>query len=288
MVKIAKSKTKAAKPTAGAALNQGQDMKTLICNWTRAILDSGKMSMMTSVRQTRSIDVVMAIKAGGFDCMFVDLEHGGLSMTEAGQLCIAGLSIGVTPFVRIPGHEPYLAGQILDLGAMGIIVPHVDTAADARLMVDASMYPPVGHRGFSSTVPQLRFLNWPAAEVRTHINSQTTVMAQIETMKAVKNIEAIAAVPGIDMVVVGSNDLLLDMGIPGQHSHDRLLKALKKVAKGARNQGKHVGIGGVPGPFSLMKEIYDMGFRLMSVGADTNLLAAAFKASGAEIRRLEP
>lgn len=288
MVKKAKKKAGAKDHPEVPTPGHGQDMKTLICNWTRAILDSGKMSMMTSVRQTRSIDVVMAIKAGGFDAMFVDLEHGGLSMTEAGQLCVAGLTTGVTPFVRIPGHEPYLAGQVLDLGAMGIIVPHVDTAADARLMVDACMYPRVGHRGFSSTVPQLRHLNWPAAEVRAHINSQTSVMAQIETMKAVKNIEAIAAVKGMDTILVGSNDLLLDMGIPGQHGHDRLLKTLEKIAKGARNQGKHCGIGGVPGPFSLIKDIYDMGFRLMSVGADTNLLAAALKTTGAEIRRLEP
>jgi 2-keto-3-deoxy-L-rhamnonate aldolase RhmA len=286
MAKKAKAKpltmsVPSAKPLAG------EDMTTLICNWTRAILDSGRMSIMTSVRQTRAVDVVMAIKAGGFDAMFVDLEHGGLNMTEAGQLCVAGLTTGVTPFVRIPGHEPYLAGQVLDLGAMGVVVPHVDTAADARLMVDACLYPPVGHRGFSSTVPQLRYLNWPAAEVRAHINSQTTIMAQIETRKAVKNIEAIAAVDGIDIVLVGANDLLLDMGIPGQHGHDKLLKALEKIAKGCRNQGKHCGIGGVPGPFSLIQEIYGMGFRLMSVGADTNLLANAFKTAGAEMRRLE-
>jgi 2-keto-3-deoxy-L-rhamnonate aldolase RhmA len=231
---------------------------------------------MVAVRMTRSNDVVMAIDAAGYDCFFADLEHGGLTLVEASQLCVTALGIGVTPFVRIATQEAYLASQVLNLGAMGIVAPHVDTPEQAKVMVDACMFAPMGSRGFSSNIPQLQYRKWPAAEVQAHINSQTTVMAQLETQKAVDNVEAIAAIPGLDIVEVGSNDLLQDLGIPGQHGHDKFLRALEKVATGARNQGKHCAVGGVPGT-NLVKTFYDMGFRMILVGVDANLLAGALK-----------
>lgn len=261
------------------------DMKTVIHNHFRAQLDAGRMAMMTSVRQTPGNEIVFAIKAAGFHAIFIDLEHGMLSLTQAGQLCVMGLACGVTPIVRIPGHIPHIAGQILDLGAMGIIIPHVDTAEQAKRMVDACMYPPVGHRGFSSTIPQLQSLSFPAKEVRAHINSQTTVMPQIETREGVENTEAIASVEGVDMIEVGGNDLLLDMGIPGDYENPKLMTALKKVAEGAKKAGKHFGVGGVPE--NVVKEVYAMGGKLMSVGGDINLLAGAMKAAAEKTRRLE-
>lgn len=260
------------------------DMKTVIHNHFRAELDAGRMAMMTSVRQTPGNQVVFAIKAAGFHAIFIDLEHGMLSLPEAGQLCMMGLACNVTPIVRIPGHETHLIGQILDLGAMGIIIPHVNTAEEAKHMVDACMYPPVGHRGFSSTIPQLQSLSFPAKEVRAHINSQTTVMPQIETAEGVENVEAIAGVDGVDMVEVGGNDLLLDLGIPGDYDNPKLMTVLKKVADGAKKAGKHFGVGGVPD--HVVKEVYAMGGRIMSVGGDINFLASAMKTAAERTRAL--
>ena len=127
-----------------------EDMNTLIFNPTKARLDAGRMAMMATIRQTRSVDVVLAIKAAGYDGLYVDLEHGGLTMPDAGQIFAAALIAGITPLVRVPGHEAFLSAQALDMGAMGIIAPHVNTAKEAAAIVANCKYPPEGTRSLAS------------------------------------------------------------------------------------------------------------------------------------------
>lgn len=263
------------------------DMESLILNRTMAILESGGMSLMVTVRQTPSVDVVLAAQSAGYDSLYVDLEHGGLTMPQAGQICAAALIAGITPLVRVPGHEPYLSAQALDLGAMGIIAPHVQTAADAQAIADACMYPPLGSRSSSATIPQVRFRSdWPMNAVRERINSQTMVVPQIESAEAVENVEAIAGVGGVKVLLVGTNDLLADMGIPGQFSSDKTLKAFEAIIAGARKHGKHVAIGGIAGPNELLKTICDMGARMISAGTDTSFLATQMRNKANELRKL--
>jgi len=261
------------------------EMENLVRNPAKAILDGGGLSLMMSVRASKSVDTVFALQAAGFDSFFVDLEHGGLTMFEAGQLATMAIAAGMTAFVRLPGHNPVAAAQALDSGAWGVIVPHLETPEQARMMADACLYPPAGHRSASSTALQLRFRNWPAGPVRARINDQTMLICQIETELGVENAEAIAAVDGVAMLLLGGNDLTADMGIPGDYENDRLVAAVGRMIEGARKQGKHAGIAGVGSP-ALMQRFYEMGARLFSLGTDTGAFVASARAQAATARKM--
>jgi 4-hydroxy-2-oxoheptanedioate aldolase len=261
-----------------------EDLKEVVVNHLKNNLKAGKTSLMISIRSSKTIDVVLALEAAGYDCFFVDLEHGTLTLPEAGQLCTAGLLAGVTPLVRLPGHDPFTAAAALDLGSMGVIAPHLNTPAEAKRMVDACMYPPMGHRSASTTIPQLRYRSWPVDEVRAHINTQTMVIPQIETEEAVANASDIAAVNGIDMLLMGMNDLTADMGIAGQFGSDKALKGIETCIAGAKKHGKFLGVAGISGPMSLLKTVQQMGARLISTGTDTGEMLSAFRQKVKDIR----
>lgn len=261
------------------------DMNTVLRNNTKAILDSGGLSLMMSVRASKSVDTVLALQAAGYDAFFVDLEHGGLTMGEASQLTTMGIAAGMTGFVRLPGHNAMAAAQALDGGAWGVIAPHMETPKDAAMMADACLYPPAGHRSASSTVPHFRFRNWPTAESRARINDQTMLICQIETETGVENAEAIAAVDGVAMLLLGGNDLTADMGIPGDYGNKRVINAVGRMIDGAKKSGKHAGIAGIGSP-ELMQRFYDMGARLFSLGTDTGAFVASAKNQAANAKKM--
>jgi 2-keto-3-deoxy-L-rhamnonate aldolase RhmA len=151
-------------------------------------------------------------------------------------------------------------------------------------MVDACMYPPIGHRSASSTIPQLRYRSWPVDEVRAHINTQTMVIPQIETEEGVANASDIAAINGIDMLLMGMNDLTADMGIAGQFGSDKSLKGIETCIAGAKKHGKFLGVAGIPGPVSLLKTVHQMGALLISTGTDTGEMLSAFRQKVKDIR----
>lgn len=260
------------------------DLKKIVVNHLKNNLMAGKTSLMISVRSSKFIDVVIALEAAGYDGFYVDMEHGTLTMPEAGQLCTAALLAGLTPIVRLPGHEPFVAAAALDLGAMGVVVPHLSTPAEARRMVDACMYPPMGHRSASSTIPQLRYRSWPVDEVRAHVNSQTMVIPQIETEEGVTNSADIAALDGIDMLLMGMNDLTADMGIAGQVGSEKALKGIETCMAGVKKHGKFLGVAGISGPVSLLKTVHQMGARAIWTGTDTGAMLSAFRQKVKDIR----
>jgi 2-keto-3-deoxy-L-rhamnonate aldolase RhmA len=142
----------------------------------------------------------------------------------------------------------------------------------------------MGHRSFSSTIPQLRYRSWPADEVTARINDQTMVVPMIETEEGVANAAAIAAIDGVAMLLMGMNDLTADMGIARQFSHDKSLKAIETCIAGAKKHGKFLGVGGITGPVSLLKTIHQMGARLISTGTDTGEMLSAFRQKAKDVR----
>jgi 4-hydroxy-2-oxoheptanedioate aldolase len=257
-----------------AEKSMSDDMKTVIKNHTKDILDAGGLSLMMSIRSSKSVETVLALQAAGFDSFFVDLEHGGLTMYEAGQLATMGIAAGVTVFVRLPGHNVMAAAQALDGGAWGVIAPHLETPEQAGMMADACMYPPIGHRSASSTVPHFRFRSWPTVPVRAHLNNHTMLICQIETERGVENAEAIAAVDGVALLLLGGNDLSAEMGIPGDFTNEKFIGAVDRIIDAAKKQGKHAGIAGIGSP-ELMQKFYDRGARLFSLGTDTGAFVAS-------------
>jgi 2-keto-3-deoxy-L-rhamnonate aldolase RhmA len=187
---------------------------------------------------------------------------------------VAALDAGIAPFIRVPNGELALGTRCLDGGGTGIVIPHVDTAEEARAMVDAFRFQPLGHRSIAGGYPQFGFANVPAQEAVIAMNDATLVVAMMETPRAIENAEKIAAVPGIDVLLMGTNDLCLEMGIPGQLEHERVVAAMDTVIAACGKHGKWPGLGGVYGK-ELMKRYIGRGMRFILCGSDLSILLAA-------------
>jgi 2-keto-3-deoxy-L-rhamnonate aldolase RhmA len=260
---------------------------TTIRNLAKERLEAGELAIGVGLRQARTVDIAKAMKTAGFDFLFIDLEHNAMSIDMAGQISIAAQDAGITPVVRVPGFEHYLATRALDAGAQGIVVPHVDTPAVAAQMVQNCRYPPVGHRSVTGALPQLDFRATPMADATAAINASTLLIVMLETPDAVDNVEAIAAVPGIDVLLVGTNDLCLEMGIPGQLDHPQVGAAFERIISACQANGKYAGLGGVYDP-PLMQRYIQMGFRLALGGSDLSFLMAAASERARAMRTMRP
>jgi 2-keto-3-deoxy-L-rhamnonate aldolase RhmA len=256
-------------------------------NHAKERLAAGELALGIGLRQARTVDIGRIMKTAGYDFLFIDLEHNSMSVDLAGQISIAAQDAGITPVVRVPGFEHFHASRALDAGAQGIVVPHVDDPEVAATMVSQCMYPPVGHRSITGTLPQLDFRPAPLGEAAAAINAGTLLILMIETPEAVANVDAIAAVPGFDVLLVGANDLCMAMGIPGQFDHPRLGEALERIVAAGRANAKHAGLGGIYDP-PLMQRYLAMGFRLVLCGSDLTFMLSAARERAAAVRAMNP
>ena len=199
-----------------------------------------------TIRLVRGVEIARMAATAGFDMIYVDLEHSTLTLEATGQICQAALSAGVTPMVRVPANTPEYIQRVLDAGALGIIAPGVRSAEEARAVVAAAKYAPLGDRGAGGALPHLEFRPFPTAEANAALNDATMVIVQFESAEAVENAEEIAAVEGVDMVLIGINDLLADLGLAGQFDHPKVREAYARAIAACRKYGKHVGVGGLP------------------------------------------
>ena len=197
------------------------------------------------LRQARTVDMGRVLAACGYDWAFIDMEHNTMGIDTAAQIAVACHDAGVTPLVRVPGYEHYLATRLLDAGAMGIVFPHVDTAEQARQLVSNCKYPPMGHRSLGGPMAQLGFRPYPRAESTEIVNRETILVMMLESPQALDNAEAMAAVPGVDVLLIGTNDLTLEMGIPGKYDDPRVVAAYEKVLAACTKHGKYLGMGGI-------------------------------------------
>ena len=194
-------------------------------NAARERLENGEMALGVGIRTARTVDIAKMMKTAGYDWLFIDLEHGPMSIDFAATLAVAALDTGISPIVRVPFMQHTMATRVLDNGALGIVMPHVDTAEQAREIVDHLKYPPIGHRSLAGAQAIFDFRRIPIAEMIEAANATLLVIALIETPTAVTNAEAIAAVPGIDALLIGTNDLAAEMGIPGEYGHAKIAGA---------------------------------------------------------------
>ncbi len=254
-----------------------------VVNAAKARLEKGELAVGMGVRAVRGVEIARAMKTAGYDWLFIDLEHGAASTETAATICVAALDAGIAPLVRVPHMELTMATRCLDGGALGIVIPHVDTVEQARAMVDAFRFAPLGHRSIGGAYPQLGFASVPASEVVPALNAATLVVAMIETPQAVENADAIAAVPGIDVLLMGTNDLCLEMGIPGKLADSRVGAAIDAVVGACKRHGKWAGLGGVY-TADLLKPYIARGMRMILAGNDISLLVGAATAQSAFVR----
>ena len=178
--------------------------------------------------------------AAGYDYVILDGEHGRMSRIEVENHVRAALLHGTIPFVRILENSQPLIQSMLDVGAQGLFVPHVDTAEDARRAVEATRYSPNGKRGMCPACFAGSYSMATWADLTRAADENIMVIPIIESKKAVDNIEAILAVDGIDVVNFGPGDLSADMGIDLNKNPEKLVAQWQKVLKACRDAGKYV------------------------------------------------
>jgi 4-hydroxy-2-oxoheptanedioate aldolase len=260
-------------------------MPTAIRNVAREKLEQGQLSLGVGIRMTRSVEIAKAMAVAGFDWLFLDMEHGVMSLEACAQIAIAALDAGIAPIARVPNGEYAIATRALDNGVLGIVVPHVDTATEAREVVNRLKYPPMGHRSMGGIGPHYALRAARSAEAASVLNAANLTVVMLETPTAIANAEEIASVPGIDVLLIGTNDLCAEMGIHGQFGDERVVDAYKKVIAAARKHGKFPGMGGVYDE-TLTQRYIEMGSRFVLAGQDASFIAAAAAQRTAFLRKL--
>ena len=210
-------------------------------------------------------------------CRFVlyDMEHTGLGFETLKWLFASCRGLPIEPMVRVPrGEYTYLA-RALDLGARGVMIPMVESVEQAKSIVQACRYPPVGRRGAAFGFAQCDYLGGDVGDKITRYHERTLVIAQIETERGLEQVEGIAAVDGVDVLWVGHFDLSNFMGIPGRFDDPRFDAAMRRVAEVARRHGKAAGFMATDAAW--IARAREMGYTMIAGGTDTGLLEAALK-----------
>lgn len=257
----------------------------IVANRTLRKLRDGEAVIGMGVHHLRTAAVPILAAATGHDWLFIDTEHGAFSVQEATQLCLASLATGVTPIVRVCADALDEGTRALDNGAQGIVVPHCDTAEQAEHIAASFRYPPLGHRSWGGP-PAIFGYRAPAnAEAQEAINAEILVCVMIETPEAVENAEEIAAVEGIDALLIGTSDLTAEMGISGQFGHDRVAEAYEHVIEACRAHDKAAGMGGIYDEENATRYV-EMGARFNLAGGDHAYFMAGATARTAFMRGL--
>jgi 2-keto-3-deoxy-L-rhamnonate aldolase RhmA len=235
-------------------------------------LAGGRKIIGTMLRITRNPAVSYIAKNAGLDFVMYDCEHSNYNFETLHDAFITANALGFSGLIRVPcGAKDYVS-RALDSGAAGIMVPMVETKEHAETVVKYSKYQPVGDRGYTAGGPHTAYLGGKHVELMERGNAKVLSIAQIETKLAVQNAEEIAATNGIDVLLIGPNDLSLSLGIPGDMMNPLELEAIAKVAAACKKHGKFFGMhAGV----SLLKKFASELDVIMS-STDTDVLLQGF------------
>ena len=256
-------------------------------NLAKQKLAANDLVLCFGVNQLRTPNIAMIAAACGFDALYIDLEHNPTSLETAAGICVAALGLGITPIVRVSSHDPHDSTRILDCGAQGVMVPHINTAAAARAVVEACRFAPIGHRSAAGTLPSLGYAQLSQPEICDRLNQETLLIAMIETPEAVANADAIAAVDRIDTLHIGSTDLSTEMGISGDYKHERMRAAYETISRMPRRRhGKSMGVGGVRQDVAFQSWLLKLGVRYLTSGSDTLYILSGGRADVKQIREV--
>lgn len=239
-----------------------------------------------ALMHSRTPDVPAIAAASGYDAVYVDLEHTSTSLDTAAMLCSAAVGAGISALVRVPSHDHSVIARVLDSGAAGIIVPHVNSAEEAQSVVDAARFPPVGHRSIAGPNVLSGFGPMSAVELTRVLEERTVVAVMIETPQAVQSADAIAAVEGVDLVLIGPSDLTAEMGIHGQYENMHFHYAVDSVAAACRDHDVALGVAGIKS-VDLLGRFVELGLRFISAGTDVGMMTEAATARAQALRSLE-
>ncbi|MDP9203552.1 MAG: aldolase/citrate lyase family protein [Gemmatimonadota bacterium] len=230
-----------------------------------------------------SIAEILAM--AGYDWVVVETEHTAIDVSEVLRVIIAIEQRGAVPLVRLAWNDPIQAKAVLDSGAAGVLVPMVNTKADAELAVGMTKYPPLGFRGVG--LARAQDYGEKFDEYVRNANTDTLLMVMIEHKEAVANIDEILSVPGIDGTFIGPYDLSMSLGIPGETGHPEVIEAKRKVRDAALSRGLVAGVHFVQ-PRNAAEECAQAikeGYRFIALGTDILFLGDSARALHQAVRQ---
>lgn len=201
-------------------------------------LRAGEVALGTMMFEFATTGIARVAAEAGAEFAVFDMEHSGWSIETIRMLVATSRGANLVPMVRVPAAQYHFIARVLDLGALGVVVPMVADAAAAKLIADSTRYPPVGRRGLAFGIAHDDYKAGDLAEGMRHANEEVLVMAQIETIGGLEQADAIAAVDGIDALWIGQYDLTAALGIPGQFDHPSFHRAEDIVLDACRRHHK--------------------------------------------------
>ena len=250
-------------------------------NTLRAALREGGVAL-GSWLQFGHTAVAEIMAQAGFDWIGIDMEHSTIGIESLQPLIQVIELSGCVPLVRLSSNDAVLAKRVMDAGAHGVIVPSVNTAAEAAYAVHSVRYPPAGSRGMG--LGRAHAYGARFSEYIQELELYSVVMVMLEHRDGVDQVEEIVRVPGIDGVFIGPYDLSASYGVPGQLDHPFVRSAFTRILAAAREAGVAPGIHVVHPPADLVRERMAEGFRFIAYAGEMLLLVPAGRSAGATLR----
>ncbi|KAJ4330828.1 hypothetical protein N0V95_009993, partial [Ascochyta clinopodiicola] len=200
-----------------------------LTNSLREKMLKDEVAYTLTVKLIRSVELPMMAKTAGYDGILIDMEHSSIDLATTSQLCIAALYAGIAPLVRVPSKDASFVSRVLDGGALGVIVPHIRSVQDARDVVAAAKFQPLGHRSATNNLPHFQFRHVAARKANPLVNANTLVIPMVETLDAVACVDELAALDGVDSLLIGTNDMTAELGRPGDYDNPELTHVYEKT-----------------------------------------------------------
>lgn len=251
-------------------------------NRVKRALKDGRVQIGTWLTTISSPQLPRMLATAGFDFVYIDMEHSAFSIETVGSLCSAAQCAGLVPIVRPPAKEAHLLSRPLESGAMGLLVPHVDTRAEAEAAVRAIRFPPLGDRGFNTQTVHTGFAGASAEEYARWAHEETLLIVQIESERGIGNIDEILSVDGVDGAVVGRGDLSADLGLIGQTNHPEVHRRVELLIDACSRHEKIPGL--LVQDVDSARRWISRGIRLVPYSNEVTLLMNAASTAIGEIR----
>ena len=242
-------------------------------NRLKQTLQHNQTAIGTMVAEIRQPVIMQLLANAGFNFVIIDNEHGGFTIETIADLSRAAMYVGLTPIVRVPDITYSYIAQTLDVGAQGLMIPRVTEAEQVRQVVQMMKFPPIGSRGNALSRGYTNFKSGNVIEAMATANQETMLIVQIETREAIENIQEIAAVPQVDALLIGPNDLSIALGTPGELNSAIMQQAMHTVIQSC--QQHHLCPALHMNDVNLAAYWAKQGMRLLSSGAEIGLLVKA-------------
>jgi len=229
-------------------------------------LKTGKAVLGTMIVQLRAPAFIQLFASYGLEYLIIDMEHGSYSFETAADLIQVARLAGITPLVRVNEPHYHLISRLLDAGAQGILTPRVETVEKVQKLLAASHYPPQGERGFSRLAAHLNYADVDVAGYVEYANKNLVNLIQIETLRGVEEIDALVAVPGVDGVIVGMEDLALSLGLGGDTRHALAVEMLERIVSACEKH--HVPWGLHLADVERLEQWIQRGMQLVTFSSD--------------------